>query len=133
MTRVLVVDDDTDVLRLLQIKLGGAGYAFSRARSVQEALAAVAEGPDIVLTELALPDDGDGLLLGRLALSVPLVLALSARADDASIRAALGAGAADFIAKPFSPEGLIERLRVNLIRAGLDAPAKAQEERRGPQ
>lgn len=127
MTRVLVVDDDTDVLRLLQIKLGGAGYAFSRARGAQEALAAVAEGPQIVLTELALPDDGDGLLLGRLAQAVPLVLALSARADDASIRAALAAGAADFIAKPFSPEALLERLRVNLIRAGLDAPANAQE------
>lgn len=122
MTRILIVDEDTDVLRLLRIKLSRAGYTVSRARDGQEALAAVAsEAPDIVVTELLLPDmDGIDLIAQlRDAESPPLVMGLSGRVTDEAISSALAAGAADYVTKPFSPQGLLERLRVNLIRATL--------------
>ena len=58
--------------------------------------------------------------------SAPLVIVLSGDDAAATIAAALAAGAADYVTKPFSPQGLLERLRVNLIRAGR-VPAPAAE------
>jgi two-component system KDP operon response regulator KdpE len=128
MTKILTVDEDTDVLRLLRIKLGAAGYEVVRARDGQEALAAAQPeddaAPDMIITELLLPDVDGVALLARLAAlpSAPVLIALSARTDHATIAAALAAGAADYVTKPFSPQALLERIRLNLIRAGrLDA------------
>ncbi len=123
MTKILIVDEDNDVLRLLRIKLNGAGYEVAQARDGQEALAlAEIEQPDLVITELLLPDvDGIDLLsrLGADKSSQPLTLVLSGKTADEEIAAALSAGAVDYVTKPFSPQGLLERIRVNLIRAGL--------------
>ena len=129
MTRILVVDEDTDVLRLLRIKLGGAGYEVLRARDAREALDLVASHqPAVVLTELVLPDRDGIELLEQLSLAnpAPLVLVLSERSDDGVIAEVLTAGAADYLSKPFSPQALLERLRVNLIRAGMEAPDRKE-------
>ena len=125
MKRIMIVDEDTDVLRLLRVKLTGAGYAISRARDGKEALTlAEKDQPDIVIMELLLPDIAGHTLLTQLRTLVsptPLIIILSSEGTDADISAALSAGAADYITKPFSPQVLLERIRVNLIRANLAA------------
>lgn len=132
MTKILTVDEDTDVLRLLRIKLSAAGYVVTRARDAQEALTAVQPvadaGPDVIITELLLPDMGGIDLIEQLAAlpSAPLILALSSLAGDEDIAAALAAGATDYVTKPFSPQALLERIRVNLIRADRVAPTTAE-------
>ena len=124
MVNILTVDEDTDVLRLLRIKLSAAGYTVTRARDGQEALAAAqpddAPAPDVIITEMLLPDmDGVDVVRRLAALpSAPLVIVLSGERADAAMAAAFAAGATDYVTKPFSPQGLLERVRVNLIRAG---------------
>jgi two-component system phosphate regulon response regulator PhoB len=123
MVNILLVDEDTDVLRLLQAKLGRAGYAISRARDGREAQAlAAAVQPDVVVMELLLPDmDGLELLAHLHANSSahPLTLILSSKMEDADIAAAFAAGAVDYITKPFSPQALLERIRVACIRENV--------------
>ena len=117
------------MLRLLSIKLNAAGYVVTRARDGQEALAALAEeAPDVVITELLLPDVNGIALIAQIAArpSPPLILVLSSRDTDEAIAAALTLGAADYITKPFSPQGLLERIRVNLIRAAMLAPVAGE-------
>ena len=132
MTKILTVDQDTDVLRLLRIKLGAAGYAVTRARDGQEALAALQATadarPDVVITELLLPDMAGNDLIAQLAMLPvpPLIVVLSSLDSDAAIAAALAAGATDYVTKPFSPQALLERVRVNLMRAGQGAQATAE-------
>jgi two-component system KDP operon response regulator KdpE len=129
MTRILIVDEDTDVLRLLRIKLTNAGYEVLRARDSREALQIVAgQQPEVVLTELVLSDCDGMEFLEQLSLAAasPLVLALSSRNSDDAIAAALAAGADDYLSKPFSPQALLERLRVNLLRGGLAVPRRTE-------
>lgn len=131
MTKILIVDEDTDILRLLRIKLTGGGYEITQARDGQEALSLIETvQPDVVITELLLPDiDGLTMVAHLLdAPSPPLVLILSGKTAHEDISAALSAGVADYITKPFSPQGLLERIRINLIRAEL--AGTAVEERR---
>ena len=127
MTRILIVDEDTDVLRLLEVKLKGAGYETSRARDGGEALTlAGTDQPDVILMELLLPDTDGVELISRLRNSVkpaPIVITLSTRTADEDIHAALASGAADYVTKPFSPQALLERIRVNLVMARLTAGA----------
>jgi len=125
MKKILIVDEDADVLRLLRIKLTGAGYETSLARDGKEALIlAEKEQPDIVITEQLLPDMKGSDLLSRLKKTVspsPLAMVLSGAGTDEDISTALSSGAADFMTKPFSPQALIERIRVNQIRVNLTA------------
>lgn len=123
MTRILIVDEDTNVLRLLRIKLEAAGYEVVRARDGAEALAAVAEHhPDMVIMEPLMPDIQGRELVSQVraaAKRTPLILVLSIQSDDEDVAAMLVAGASDYITKPFSPQVLLERIRVNLIRASM--------------
>ena len=125
MTKILIVDEDTDVLRLLRVKLNAAGYEVSRARDGKEALVQVEkEQPEIIITELLLPDINGLDLLVQLKAeqsTAALILILSSAGSDEEIAAALAAGAADYVSKPFSPQLLLERIRVNRLRAALAA------------
>lgn len=125
MTKILIVDEDTDVLRLLRVKLNAAGYEVSRARDGKEALVQVEkEQPEIIITELLLPDINGLDLLVQLKAeqsTAALILILSSAGSDEEIAAALAAGAADYVSKPFSPQLLLERIRVNRLRAALSA------------
>ena len=121
-TRVLVVDDDPDILRLLEIKLGRAGYEVTKAPDGEAALdAAQEETPDVVVTGFLLPKvDGVGVTR-RLKSELdpaPLVLFLSVKDQPEDIAACFAAGADDFISKPFSPDVVIERIKVAMIRSG---------------
>jgi two-component system KDP operon response regulator KdpE len=117
--RVLVVDDEPQILRAVQIKLRGAGYAVETAASAQEALTKAAmRPPEAIILDLLLPD-GHGTDVCREVRSwstVP-ILVLSAVGEERDKIEALDAGADDYVTKPFSGEELLARLRAALRRA----------------
>jgi two-component system KDP operon response regulator KdpE len=118
MTRILVVDDEIQIRRALDINLRAHGYEVALAETGEEALTeAAARPPDLVLLDLGLPGmDGVDVIRGlRVWTSIPIII-LSARYTDASKVAALDAGADDYITKPFSINELLARLRASLRR-----------------
>ncbi len=120
MTRVLVVDDEPQILRALAINLRARGYDVATARTGADALAsAVAHLPDLVVLDLGLPDlEGTEVIAGlRGWTSVP-VLVLSGRTDSTDKVQALDAGADDYVTKPFGMDELLARMRAMVRRAG---------------
>jgi two-component system, OmpR family, KDP operon response regulator KdpE len=118
-TKVLVVDDEPQIVRALRINLSARGYEVSTAASGQEALrAAAAARPDVVVLDLGLPDmDGSTVIAGlRGWTSVPIIV-LSARTDSGDKVTALDAGADDYVTKPFGMDELLARLRAAVRRA----------------
>jgi two-component system, OmpR family, KDP operon response regulator KdpE len=122
--RVLVVDDEPQILRALQMKLRSAGYAVETAVSAQEALTKAAmRPPEAIILDVLLPD-GSGTDVCRELRSwsaVPIVV-LSAVGEEQEKIAALDAGADDYVTKPFSGDELLARLRAALRRA--ESPAR---------
>jgi two-component system KDP operon response regulator KdpE len=118
-TRVLVVDDEPQILRALQIKLRSAGYAVETAATAQEALTKAAmRPPEAIILDVLLPD-GNGTDVTREVRNwsaVPIVV-LSAVGEEREKIAALDAGADDYVTKPFSGDELLARLRAALRRA----------------
>jgi two-component system KDP operon response regulator KdpE len=120
--RILVVDDEPQILRALQTNLRGAGYEVETAATAEEALAAAAmRPPDAVILDLVLPDGrGTDVCRELRGWSEAPVLLLSVVGEEREKVAALDAGADDYIEKPFSIDELLARLRAALRRA---APA----------
>jgi two-component system KDP operon response regulator KdpE len=117
--RVLVVDDEPQILRALEITLRREGYEVDTARTAGEALsAAAARPPEAVILDLLLPD-GSGTSVCRelREWSAVPILVLSAVEEEAEKVAALDAGADDYVTKPFSVEELLARLRAALRRS----------------
>jgi two-component system KDP operon response regulator KdpE len=114
MIRVLVVDDEPQILRALRINLAARQYDVVTASSGQGALRAVTEEhPDLVVLDLGLPDiDGVGVIRRLRSWSKIPVIVLSGRADSKAKVAALDAGADDYVTKPFSVDELLARVRV---------------------
>jgi two-component system, OmpR family, KDP operon response regulator KdpE len=116
--RVLVCDDEQQILRALRVVLHDAGYDVDAASGLGEALAcAAARPPDAAIVDLVLPD-GDGLELCTELRSwsrMP-ILVLSALDDEQQKVRALGAGADDYLTKPFSPRELLARLEATFRR-----------------
>ncbi len=123
--RVLVVDDEPQIQKLLKIALTAAGYETLLAGTAAEALKAIASSaPDIVILDLGLPDrDGKDVLRDMRAFSRTPVVVLSARDREAEKIEALDLGADDYVEKPFGVGELIARLRVALRHAAPHAPA----------
>jgi len=120
MTRVLVVDDEPQILRALRINLRVRQYEVLTAATAAQALAmAAAHPPDLVLLDLGLPDmDGVEVIAGlRGWTSVPIIV-LSGRADSSDKVEALDAGADDYVTKPFGMEELLARMRAAARRIG---------------
>ncbi|MGB3369357.1 MAG: response regulator [Rhodococcus sp. (in: high G+C Gram-positive bacteria)] len=116
--RILVVDDEPQIIRALRINLKVRGYDVATAASGAEALRVAANfHPEIVLLDLGLPDfDGIDVIGGlRGWTDIPIVV-LSARTDSADTVEALDAGADDFVTKPFEMDALLARLRAALRR-----------------
>ncbi len=113
---ILVVEDDPDVRKLLQLELELEGFKVSVARTGAEGLEAVrAVKPDAVILDAMLPELGGFHVLRELksdenTASIPVIY-LSARTDTAEGRLAVEAGAARFFPKPFEPAELVEELR----------------------
>lgn len=118
MSRILVIDDELSIRRLLQVLLEGAGHTIIPAEDASHGLHSLAvEKPDLLILDLGLPDM-DGLeALRRLRewTAVP-VLVLSARSDPADKVKALDLGADDYLTKPFDSTELLARLRALLRR-----------------
>ena len=118
-SRVLVVDDEPQILRALTTTLIAAGYVVERAPTGEQALALVASNPpDAIVLDLVLPDISGVEVCRELRRwsGVPIVV-LSAVGDEQQKVAALDAGADDYITKPFGIAELLARLRANLRRA----------------
>lgn len=116
--KILVVEDDAAVRRLVTTTLGLHGYACQEAKTANQALLELStQPPDLALLDLGLPD-GDGVEVIRALRewsSLPVIV-LSARLEDADKVEALDAGADDYLVKPFSVEELLARVRVALRR-----------------
>jgi two-component system KDP operon response regulator KdpE len=117
--RVLVVDDEPQILRALQTSLRGAGYEVETADTAEHALAAAAmRPPDAVILDLVLPDGtGTDVVRDLRTWSSAPVIVLSAVEDEREKVAALDAGADDYVTKPVGIDELIARLRAVLRRA----------------
>jgi two-component system, OmpR family, KDP operon response regulator KdpE len=117
-SRILVVDDEQQIRRALDINLRAHGYDVRLAATGEEALVDVAANlPDLVLLDLGLPGiDGVDVIRGlRAWTSIPIIV-LSAREGDPSKVEALDAGADDYVTKPFSINELLARVRASLRR-----------------
>jgi two-component system KDP operon response regulator KdpE len=124
--RVLVVDDEPQILRALRTSLHGAGYEVETAETAEGALAALAANPpDAVVLDLVLPD-GSGTQVTRelRTWSSAPVIVLSVVGDEAEKVAALDAGADDYLTKPFGLGELLARVRVALRHAQGSAQEK---------
>jgi two-component system KDP operon response regulator KdpE len=119
MTRVLVVDDEPQILRALQTSLRGAGYEVDTATTGEQALTAAAvRPPDAVILDLVLPDRrGTDVSRELRAWSSAPIIVLSVVGDEQEKVAALDAGADDYVTKPFGVDELLARLRAALRRA----------------
>ena len=123
--RILAVDDEADVLKLIQIKLRKAGFEVLTARDGEEGVStAVAEHPDVILMDVRMPRMDGFTAVGKIREQVqptPLILMLTAEGQEADVVRGIGAGAEDYIVKPFAPRELIARINVALIKAGKPA------------
>jgi two-component system KDP operon response regulator KdpE len=124
--RILVVEDQTQLLRALEINLRARQYEVLTARTGREALAtAAAAPPDAMILDLGLPDvDGTEVIVSFRGWSRAPIIVLSGRTSPGDKIGALDAGADDFVTKPFAMGELLARLRAALRRdeaAGHDA------------
>jgi two-component system, OmpR family, KDP operon response regulator KdpE len=112
-TRVLVVDDEPQIVRGLRTNLRARGYDVVTAPDGEEALATAArERPDVAIVDLGLPGiDGVDVIEGIRAWSRMPILVLSARDQEPDKVRALDAGADDYVTKPFGMDELLARLR----------------------
>ncbi|HZZ46307.1 MAG TPA: response regulator [Pseudonocardia sp.] len=126
MTSVLVVDDDTQILRALRINLTARGYLVFTATDGFSALRGAAEHrPDIVVLDLGLPDlDGIEVIAGLRRWTIAPIVVLSARTDSADKVDALDVGADDYVVKPFGMAELLARLRAAARRATSCEPER---------
>lgn len=122
--RVLVVDDEAQIRRFLDISLRAQGYVVELAATAQDGLDALAlRGADLLLLDMGLPDrDGLQALLELRQWSRVPVLVLTVRSREPEKVAALDAGANDYVTKPFGVQELMARIRV-LLRSPVDGEA----------
>ena len=115
--RILVVDDEVPIRKLLRVGLSAEGYRVVEAMNAREAMASVAAGePDLIILDLGLPDIPGHDLLAQWRneqVELPIII-LSSRTDEAGIVRALELGADDYVTKPFGTKELVARIRVAL-------------------
>jgi two-component system KDP operon response regulator KdpE len=115
--KILVVDDEPAIRKLLRVGLTSEGYAVIEAVNAKDAISLVAkEQPDLILLDLGLPDMAGHDLLAKWrsdAVELPIVV-LSSRTDETGIVKALEIGADDYVTKPFGMKELAARIRVAL-------------------
>lgn len=115
--RILIIDDEPPIRKLLRVGLSTQGYAISEAMNAKVAAELVeTDKPDLILLDLGLPDMAGHDLLEkwrRDGVDLPIVI-LSSRTDEAGIVRALELGADDYVTKPFGMNELVARIRVAL-------------------
>ena len=129
--KILVVDDEKDLLELLKMALVQEGYAVRTACDAAEALSIIkADRPDLILLDVLLPDISGIRLTTRLkndaeTAGIPIIL-LTAKDGETDIIVGLSVGADDYITKPFSMKVLLARMEV-IIRRAYPEPGKVQQ------
>jgi DNA-binding response OmpR family regulator len=120
MSRIVLVEDDVDIRRLVADALSDQGHDVESAGTAMEGLELAVKGePDLVLLDLGLPDlDGSELLRMVRAVSEVPVIVITARGADEVVVKTLDAGADDYLIKPFSIAQLEARVRAILRRGG---------------
>ncbi|HEX9139447.1 MAG TPA: response regulator transcription factor [Steroidobacteraceae bacterium] len=132
--KLLVVDDDSDMLAVVSFALRQAGYPVVQANSYGTALAVYrAEAPDLAILDINLPGGSGFELCATLRAESALpIMMLTARGEEADLVRALELGADDYLTKPFSPRTLLARVKALLRRAqvagaGQTPPTRAGE------
>jgi DNA-binding response OmpR family regulator len=125
MERVLIVDDDPDILRLVTYNMGQAGFEVITASTGRKALEMVHnQTPDLVILDIMLPDV-DGMEVCRIlrqqdsTRKLPIVM-LTARGEEIDRVVGFELGADDYVSKPFSPRELVLRVKSILRRSGRE-------------
>ena len=115
-THILIIDDETQIRKFLDIALRAQGYKTLLAENGQKGLELLAlQGADLIILDLGLPDlDGFDVLEELRTWSKTPVIVLSVRADEVEKVKLLDAGANDYVTKPFSVQELMARIRVLL-------------------
>lgn len=122
MTKILAVDDESDLLDLVEYNLKRGGFEVLRALDGHTALElAYSASPDLILLDVMLPDIGGFEILERLRTddatsSIPVIM-LTARHEEEDVLEGFEAGADDYVSKPFSPRELLARIRAVLVRS----------------
>lgn len=135
--RVLVVDDEPDILSILVYQFSREGFRVSTAVNGQSAITtAVEERPDVVILDLMLPGIDGYEVLSRLrknerTASIPVILLTARREEEERIRG-FEVGADDYVTKPFSPRELILRVEALLRRSQADPIARSRTLKLGP-
>jgi DNA-binding response OmpR family regulator len=122
-TRILAVDDEPDILRLIEIKLGKAGFEVFTATNGEEGLRlALTEKPALMIVDVMMPGlDGYQVVSQvkeRLGADAPLAIFLTAKGQQSDVLEGFASGADDYLMKPFSPQELVERITITLMKAG---------------
>ncbi|MCU1529153.1 MAG: two-component system response regulator [Frondihabitans sp.] len=124
--KILVADDDPQIIRALRVTLGASGYEVLTAADGAEALSqAINHHPDIVMLDLGMPHlDGIEVIEGLRGWSQVPILVVSGRTGAADKVDALDAGADDYVTKPFAMDELLARIRAltRRVPAAADAP-----------
>ena len=128
--RILVVDDEPQIPRVLRRTLSAQGYEVQTANDGEEALAVFLQwNPNLVITDLSMPNMGGLELCRRIRKISPVpVIVLSVKGEERTKVEALDAGADDYITKPFGMEELLARVRVVLRRAPTSVPESRLQE-----
>jgi DNA-binding response OmpR family regulator len=126
--KLLVVDDDVDMLAVVTFALRQAGFPVVQANSFGTALSTFRnERPDLAILDINLPGGSGFDLCGLLRKETTIpVMMLTARGEEADLVRALELGADDYLTKPFSPRTLIARVKALLRRAGHEAGNRTQ-------
>lgn len=121
--KILIVDDDPDLLSLVGFALSQSGFAVVKGVDVSSALKAfAAEAPDLAILDINLPG-GSGFDVCeaiRKQSRIPVMM-LTARGEEEDLVRALDLGADDYLTKPFSPRTLLARVRALLRRSGVES------------
>jgi DNA-binding response OmpR family regulator len=123
--KIVAIDDDADLLRLVRIKLTKEGFEVVTAVNGEEGVSAVLrEKPDVMIIDIMMPKkDGYQVLTElreKMGKKTPIAIILTAKAETKDIVKGLESGADDYITKPFSPRELIVRINVALLKRGKD-------------
>ena len=131
-TRILLIEDEPDILEVMQYNLDREGYKVIACRDGEQGLSRIrTDGPDLVVLDLMLPGI-DGTEVCRrvkadpVTRSIPVIM-VTAKSEESDIVLGLGLGADDYITKPFSPKELVARVKVVLRRGALKEDSGAGE------
>ncbi len=126
--KLLLIDDESQILRTLQVTLGSQGYEIRTASNGLDGLILFREWrPDLVITDLSMPEmSGVELCREIRAIAQTPIIVLSVREQEGAKVAALDAGADDYVTKPFNIQELKARIRAHLRRQGAESASKNQ-------